>query len=381
MPLFNLNGQVTIPSNCAKEAVLLYSIPECNRNAYELVLEDNFDGNKLDTSVWELPCCFYGGLQGSQHVEYNTLDNVSISEGVCKITAKKETVLRRITFWYDSAAIMEDGLPNLRTFDYTSGSMWTKKKFFHGKFEARCRMPSGKGLWPAFWLYGGKRNNEIDIFDSYSGTDKLVTNLLHDYDGNQKSYGCVQSFGGYDFTQWHIFACVFDFDKISFLVDDKLVRVVHRIVNQSGQPIECGNKIAPGTYFFLKSYPVEQMRLILNLALTSSNGPAGSIAVDETTPLPAVFEIDYVKVWEQGDGKENITLLPNPSSDKITVISDYIIKSLRINTISGLSLYNELTDAKEVSINISEFPAGVYFISAEFEGSVRTSKLVKLSGD
>lgn len=361
--------------------MLLYTIPECNKNAYELILEDNFDGNKLDTSIWERACCFYGGMNGDQHLNYYTLDNIEVSAGTCRIIAKKETVLRRVTHWYDSAAILDDGLPNLRTFNYTSGIMWTKQKFFHGKFEARCRMPKGKGLWPAFWMYGGKRNNEIDIFDSYSGTDKLITNVLHDYDGNQKSYGCVQSFGGYDFTEWHTFACVFDFDKISFLVDDKLVRVVHRIVNASGQPINCGDEIAAGSYFFLKSYPIEQMRLILNLALTSTNGPAGSSAVDETTALPAFFEIDYVRVWKQGNEEINIIVSPNPASDQITVTSNYIIQSLRIYTIYGLSLYSKRIDTKEATINISELPPGVYFISAEFDGIMRTKKLIKFNYD
>lgn len=357
--------------------MLLYTIPECNKNAYELVLEDNFEGNKLDTSLWELACCFYGGLQGAQHVNYYSLDNIEVSDGTCRIIAKKETVLRRITFWYDSAAIMEDGLPNLRTFDYTSGIMWTKQKFFHGKFEARCRMPSGKGLWPAFWMYGGKRNNEIDIFDSYAGTDKLVTNVLHDYDGNQKSYGCVQSFGGYDFTQWHTFACVFDFDKISFLVDDKLVRVVHRIVNQSGQPIECGDKIAAGTYFFSKFFPIEQIRVVLNMALTSKNGPPGSEAADESSPLPSIFEIDYVRIWKQGNEEEIISLTPNPTPDKVIVSCNVPMKSINLASLYGTTLFTRNVNDINTLVDLTGQPNGIYLVTVVFENRSKTVKLIK----
>ncbi|MBI2722241.1 MAG: family 16 glycosylhydrolase [Bacteroidetes bacterium] len=374
-----MQAQVTVPSNCEKKGVLLYTIPECNENAYELVFEDDFNGTKLDTSKWELPCCFYGALQGSQHIEFNSLENVTVLDGVCKMTAKKETVLRRVTYWYDSSAILDDGLPNLRTFDYTSGSMWTKKKFFHGKYEARCRMPKGKGFWPAFWMYGGTRGNEIDIFDSYGGTDKLVTNILHDFEGNNKLLGCNETYPGYDLTQWHTFGCIFDFDKISFLVDDQLVRVVHRIVSSNGQPINCGDNIAAGTYFHLKSYPLEQMRIILNLALISPNGPAGSSALDATTPLPSTFEIDYVKVWKQGMEEINLSISPNPASEQITVTSNVRIKSLSIYNSSGQKILFSTVENTYFVKEIENLPNGIYNLTAMFEVNYKSRKFIKLS--
>src|SRR5205823_6873644 len=39
---------------------------------------------------------------------------------------------------------------------YTSARIKTQGKFEqeHGRFEARAKMPTGRGLWPAFWLLG-----------------------------------------------------------------------------------------------------------------------------------------------------------------------------------------------------------------------------------
>ena len=40
--------------------------------------------------------------------------------------------------------------------EYTSGRLNTEGKFAqaYGRFEARIQIPSGQGLWPAFWLLG-----------------------------------------------------------------------------------------------------------------------------------------------------------------------------------------------------------------------------------
>lgn len=371
--------QVTVPSNCAKEAVLLYSIPECNKNAYELVFEDNFNGNALDTSKWELPGSMQTALLGASHIDYTTLDNIYVSNGICLITARKETVIRRVSLGLDSNFIMSDGLSNLRKFDFTSGGMWTKSDFFHGKFEVRCRMPVGKGFWPGTWLYGGKRGNELDIIDNYIGTSKWVTNVLHDYDGNEKLFACQESFSGFDFTKWHTFSCIFDFDKISFLLDDKLVRVIHRIVSLNGQPINCGDEISSGTYFFVKGYPIERMHLILNLSLLSVNGPPGSMAIDGTTPFPSAFEIDYVKVWKKASEALTLSLSPNPVIENLKIESNHQIISVRIYDVSGRILYDKNACVSEINIDLRTLVDGVYFVTAVFENGTKTNKIVKVS--
>lgn len=111
--------------NCEKFPVYLYGFPDCNSNPYVLEFEDNFDGTALDTSKWGIQPWGQGALEHSAFMEVNLLENVSVSNGICYITAKKETVQKRAVNWLGDAEILKDGLPNLRTYYYTSSNLWT----------------------------------------------------------------------------------------------------------------------------------------------------------------------------------------------------------------------------------------------------------------
>jgi hypothetical protein len=131
--------------------------------------------------------CYPGALDHTQRVEVSTLKNITVSDGACHIIAKKETLMIRAINYEPDDKILDDGRQNLREYDYTSSMIVTTKPFFHGKYEARCKLPKGNGLWPAFWLFGfqgNKRYNEIDIFDAYEGHNTLVNCIYHDFDGS-----------------------------------------------------------------------------------------------------------------------------------------------------------------------------------------------------
>ncbi|MDT5151499.1 MAG: hypothetical protein QOI01_3232 [Mycobacterium sp.] len=69
---------------------------------------------------------------------------------------------------------------------YTSGRVQTKNKLSlgYGTITARIKMPSGQGLWPAFWLVGADEDStpwpqcgEIDIIELPSTTTTYYTTL------------------------------------------------------------------------------------------------------------------------------------------------------------------------------------------------------------
>jgi len=93
--------------------------------------------------------------------------------------------------WYDASAVKIDSSGNLvlmthknpREFHPTnsnpitintgSGRIYCEEEFSYGKFEAYIKLPGGKQVWPAFWLYGWESwPPEIDILEAYSDKRK-----------------------------------------------------------------------------------------------------------------------------------------------------------------------------------------------------------------
>jgi beta-glucanase (GH16 family) len=76
---------------------------------------------------------------------------------------------------------------------YTSGAIRTKNKLSlgYGTITARIKMPSGQGLWPAFWLVGADQDTtpwpgcgEIDIVELVSNATTYYTTLHGPISGN-----------------------------------------------------------------------------------------------------------------------------------------------------------------------------------------------------
>ncbi|MEU4209622.1 glycoside hydrolase family 16 protein [Streptomyces sp. NPDC026206] len=72
--------------------------------------------------------------------------------------------------------------------DITSGRIKTKGRFAraYGRFEARIKIPRGKGLWPAFWMLGANSdkvtwpaNGEIDVMEALGRQPGIVHGAIH----------------------------------------------------------------------------------------------------------------------------------------------------------------------------------------------------------
>jgi beta-glucanase (GH16 family) len=91
---------------------------------------------------------------------------------------------------YRSANAVLDGEGNLaiRAVEagggYESGRVQTKNRLSlgYGKITARIKMPSGQGLWPAFWLLGAgegtaPQSAEVDVIELVSDTTTYYTTI------------------------------------------------------------------------------------------------------------------------------------------------------------------------------------------------------------
>jgi beta-glucanase (GH16 family) len=67
---------------------------------------------------------------------------------------------------------------------YTSARLKTQnlKSFQYGRVEARIQLPSGQGMWPAFWMIGDNISRvsspacgEIDIMENLGASQEVIT--------------------------------------------------------------------------------------------------------------------------------------------------------------------------------------------------------------
>ncbi|MBS2024965.1 MAG: glycoside hydrolase family 16 protein [Deltaproteobacteria bacterium] len=174
--------------------------------------------------------------------------------------------------------------------DYSSARINTGNKFSqaHGRFEARIKLPPGRGLWPAFWLLGADiaQNpwpscGELDIMEYRGQETTLIHGSAHGpgYSGGQAITASHGLPGGAGFDQdFHVFAVEWTTDRVDFRVDD----TVYETVTPSTLP--AGKQWVFEHPFFV----------ILNLAVGGNY--VGS--PDSSTRFPATMLVDYVRVYE-----------------------------------------------------------------------------------
>jgi len=170
---------------------------------------------------------------------------------------------------------------------YLSGiiTSYNSFRFLYGRVEMRARMPAGKGLWSAFWLLNAyykqdqPSDPEIDIIEAIGDRTTTANQAYHymaddDGDGFYKDRKSIENRSYInDFSAgFHTYSVDWSEGLIIWYVDGvEVKRISGDIVSD------------------------EQMYVIANLAVGGwFPGPA-----DETTPFPAKFEIDYIRVYQR----------------------------------------------------------------------------------
>jgi beta-glucanase (GH16 family) len=176
---------------------------------------DEFDGETIDTSKWTFEIGTGAGGWGNNEWEYYTSrkENAYVKDGVLHIRAQKE---------------------NYEGQKYTSARMLTKDKFAftYGTVEARIALPTGKGIWPAFWMLGQNIDEvswpacgEIDIIETINDENIVYGTHHWQHNGNHANYGNnTKDYYGtskeLDITQFHTFKMVWNEKLIAMYVDE-----------------------------------------------------------------------------------------------------------------------------------------------------------------
>jgi beta-glucanase (GH16 family) len=234
---------------------------------WKLVWNDEFDGSAINKSNWTYD--LGGGGWGNGEAEYYTArpENARIENGNLVIEARQE---KYEGSYYTSARLKSQGLQSYK----------------YGRIEARLKVPSGAGMWPAFWMLGSDFNGknwpdcgEIDVMEYIGKEPDLIMGTLHGpgYSGatgrtkwNRQKFNIADDF--------HTYAVEWETDQISWFFDgEKYFTVTRADLNSL--------KWAFDQPFFI----------ILNLAVGGQlPGPVGL-----KTVFPAQLLVDYVRVYEK----------------------------------------------------------------------------------
>ena len=326
-----------------------------NAQNWQLVWEDDFNGNSLDQSKWihDIGTGSQYGMWGwgNGELQYYQPQNTTLNNGIAKIEVKEEPngIIDSwsATSYFSSSKITTKGLFNFR----------------YGKVEARIKTIDGQGFWPAFWMLPSNGSwpcdGEIDIMEQW-GNDYLTNSTsgaAHlgtcPYSQSTHFYETSSSYissGSYA-DDFHTYSVIWKEDTITWYVDE----------------IELFS-LNPSSYWSIPSqsawpFNANEWYIMINLAITQA-GP------NSNTVFPNQMEIDYVRVYQENltnsiniDNKNKYTVFPNPANDVLT-IQGKNVSSIKIFNIHGnIVLSKNVNNNKKVDISILN--KGMYLVELE----------------
>jgi beta-glucanase (GH16 family) len=253
-------------------------IPKSTGGYWDCTFSDDFDGSSLDPSKWVAQRTDTSGyLNGPTACFVDSPNNVSVSNGTLKLTAREEAAPFNCAGDFDTR--------------YTSGMVSTAQGRFgqtYGRYEIRAKVPPAevKGLQTSLWLwpvdsskYGEyPASGEIDIAEMFSQYPDRAIPYVH-YDAaagsNVTNTACMVS----RLSAFHAYTLEWTASGIRISYDGQTC-LVHT-----------WNPASP----LSGSQPFDQPFFI---ALTQALGVGTNEFDPASTPLPATTTVDYVRVWK-----------------------------------------------------------------------------------
>ncbi|MDP9002912.1 MAG: glycoside hydrolase family 16 protein [Myxococcota bacterium] len=272
-------GDVTIDSSSSFGTASLDAANDGAIPGWTLTWSDEFDGpdgSAVDPTKWQHEVGGNGWGNGEREYYTAGTQNAVVQGGNLVITAAA-AVGSSNPCWYGAC-------------QYTSARLLTKGLFAqqYGRFEARIKIPSGQGLWPAFWMLGSNIDTvkwpscgEIDVMESIGREPSINHGSLHapGFPGAGRTGQYALAGGAKLGDAFHTFAIEWDATTIRFYVDDNLYET------QTPAAIPGG-----GTWAFDHPFFV-----VLNVAVGGS-WPGDP---NTTTTFPQSMKVDWVRVYQK----------------------------------------------------------------------------------
>lgn len=252
------------------------SASSASKPIWVLTWSDEFNGSPgspPDSAKWVVESG--GNGWGNNELQYYTArsQNVRQENGNLIIEASKEKFTA----------------PDGSERSYTSARLKTQGRFAqkYGRFEARIKIPYGRGMWPAFWLLGDDFHTagwpacgEIDIMENLGSQPLTIQGSIHGpgYSGKNSLTGSFTFPNARVGDEFHIFVAEWEPQTVRFYVDG------HLYETRTPADLPPGKRWVFDHPFFV----------ILNLAV--GGGLPGS---PEDTVFPQRLVVDYVRVYSR----------------------------------------------------------------------------------
>jgi beta-glucanase (GH16 family) len=251
----------------------------------DLVWKDDFNGDKLNMSDWNYEYHAPGWVNNELQEYVDAAENLYVKDGTLVIQAVKKT-----------------GADGKAT--YTSGRVNTQRKhdFTYGRFEAKLKVPNGKGFLPAFWMMPTEENlygqwpkcGEIDIMEVLGDATTKNYGTLHFGEPHAQRQGTYALSSGDFSKEFHVYAVEWDPGEMRFYIDGNFY-------------YKTGDWFTKRNGFGEVTYPApfdQNFYMILNVAV-GGNWPGNP---DDSTKFAenARLVVDYVKVYQKKAYDENV---------------------------------------------------------------------------
>ncbi len=261
-------------------------------DGYKLVWQENFNGENLNTDVWNIEINGDGG--GNQELQYYSNGSVKVRDGNLELTARRKNINGR---------------------KFASGRINTRDRmyFTHGKIEFRVWLPETKnGLWPAVWALGQSygevgwpRCSEIDFVEmgnaygiSHGTQDRYFNGACHwgfYKNGGYPNYANAVTAPYSMQDGYHIFTVIWDAAAVKMYYD--LDRDPDRAPYFQMNLTDMEGDWATGRYFH------QPVFLVMNLAVgglfTGILNPDGITALPQEKDERTMY-VDWVKIYQNG---------------------------------------------------------------------------------
>lgn len=275
-----------------EESIYSNQLPDENNHTlegWELVWNDEFDGDAIDDQKWNKLLWRPGWVNNELQAYTDRDTNVFVQDGNLVIQALIEP-----------GFFGTDYTGTSYTADYTSGRLNTagKGEWTYGRFDTRAKLPKGIGSWPAIWMLGSNISTvgwphcgEIDIMEHVGFDEGNIHASIHttDYNhvnGTQKSGQVIIPTATDSF---HVYSLEWDSTYIRYLVDDEPYFFIYNDSNGDED-----------------KWPFNKPQyIILNLAVGGDWGGAEGI---DPSVFPMEMKVDYVRVFEKSENSTNVNV-------------------------------------------------------------------------